>query len=65
MSVVVRSGEQTILVDTGVGEEFHSPRRGHLASRLAAAGIDPASIHRCRADSQCMWTMSADCSPTD
>jgi glyoxylase-like metal-dependent hydrolase (beta-lactamase superfamily II) len=42
--VVVRTGEQTILVDTGVGEEFHSPRSGHLASRLAAAGIDPASI---------------------
>ena len=42
--VVVRSGKQTILVDTGVGDEFHSPRAGHLALRLSAAGIDPASI---------------------
>src|SRR5688572_4271449 len=42
--VVVRSGEQIVLVDSGVGEEFHSPRSGHLASRLSAAGIDPASI---------------------
>lgn len=42
--VLVRSGDQTILVDTGVGEEFHSPRSGHLAARLDAAGVDPSSI---------------------
>jgi len=42
--VVVRSGDQTLLVDAGVGAEFHSPRNGHLALRLDAAGIDPASI---------------------
>lgn len=42
--VVVRSGRQTILIDSGVGEEFHSPQAGHLARRLDAAGIDPASI---------------------
>jgi glyoxylase-like metal-dependent hydrolase (beta-lactamase superfamily II) len=42
--VVVRSGDQTVLIDTGVGTEFHSPRSGHLARRLDAAGIDPTSI---------------------
>jgi glyoxylase-like metal-dependent hydrolase (beta-lactamase superfamily II) len=42
--VVVRSGEQTVLIDSGVGTEFHSPRSGHLARRLEGAGIDPASI---------------------
>jgi glyoxylase-like metal-dependent hydrolase (beta-lactamase superfamily II) len=43
-AVVVRSGGRTVLIDTGVGEEFHSPRAGHLAKRLEAAGIDLASI---------------------
>lgn len=42
--VVVRTGDQTILVDSGVGEEFHSPQAGHLAVRLQAAGIDPEEI---------------------
>jgi glyoxylase-like metal-dependent hydrolase (beta-lactamase superfamily II) len=42
--VVVRSGDQTVLIDSGVGTEFHSPRSGHLARRLDAAGIDAASI---------------------
>jgi glyoxylase-like metal-dependent hydrolase (beta-lactamase superfamily II) len=42
--VVVRSGDQTVLIDSGVGTEFHSPRSGHLARRMEAAGIDPASI---------------------
>ncbi len=42
--VVVCSGDRTILVDSGVGEEFHSPRAGHLALRLTGAGSDPASI---------------------
>jgi glyoxylase-like metal-dependent hydrolase (beta-lactamase superfamily II) len=42
--VVVRSGEQTVLIDSGVGTEFHSPRSGHLARRLEGACIDPASI---------------------
>ena len=41
---VVRSGDRTILVDTGAGTEFDSPRAGHLAMRLNASGIDPASI---------------------
>jgi glyoxylase-like metal-dependent hydrolase (beta-lactamase superfamily II) len=43
--VVLRSGGRTILVDSGVGEEFPDfPRAGRLVSRLEAAGIDPASV---------------------
>ena len=42
---VVRSGEQTILIDAGLGVEFPDfPRAGQLALRLQAAGIDPASV---------------------
>ncbi|KAA0099468.1 MBL fold metallo-hydrolase [Mycolicibacterium sp. P1-18] len=42
---VVRSGDQTILVDSGLGSEFPGfPRAGQLAMRLDAAGIDPASV---------------------
>src|SRR5262245_23305529 len=44
-AVVVRSGDRTILVDTGMGGEFPDlPRVGKLAQRLQAAGIDPASV---------------------
>jgi glyoxylase-like metal-dependent hydrolase (beta-lactamase superfamily II) len=43
--IVVRSGGRTVLVDTGVGAEFRDkPGTGRLASRLDAAGIDPASV---------------------
>lgn len=43
--IVVRSGDQTVLIDTGVGAEFPNfPGTGRLASRLDAAGIDPASV---------------------
>lgn len=43
--VVVRSGERTILIDSGVGAEFpDSPGVGRLAARLDAAGIAPASV---------------------
>jgi len=44
--VVVRSGEQTILVDAGLGldPDLHLPRAGQLVKRLAAAGIDLASV---------------------
>ncbi|GLQ90832.1 MBL fold metallo-hydrolase [Dyella flagellata] len=43
--VVVRSGDRTVLIDSGVGEEFpDAPRVGKLIARLDAAGIDPASI---------------------
>ena len=42
---VIRSGDKTILVDSGLGSEFPGfPRAGQLAMRLGAAGIDPASV---------------------
>ncbi|MGA4837828.1 MBL fold metallo-hydrolase [Streptomyces sp. G45] len=42
---VVRSGERTVLVDSGLGTEFPDfPRAGQLALRLDAAGIDPSSV---------------------
>lgn len=44
--VVVKSGEQTILVDAGLGldPDLHLPRAGQLVKRLAAAGIDLGSV---------------------
>ncbi|MFC5067280.1 MBL fold metallo-hydrolase [Flaviflagellibacter deserti] len=44
--VVVRSGEQTILVDAGLGfdPELNLPRAGQLTKRLDAAGIDLGSV---------------------
>jgi len=45
--VVLQSGGRTVLVDSGAGVEFaaDAPRAaGLLAGRLAAAGIDPASV---------------------
>ncbi|MGB6104510.1 MAG: MBL fold metallo-hydrolase [Pusillimonas sp.] len=44
--VVVRSGEQTILIDAGLGSDpdLHLPRAGQLVKRLEAAGIDLASV---------------------
>lgn len=42
---VLRSGDRTIIVDSGLGTEFPGfPRAGQLAARLDAAGIDPASV---------------------
>ncbi|MFF7457242.1 MBL fold metallo-hydrolase [Kitasatospora sp. NPDC008115] len=42
---VVRSGDRTVLVDSGLGTEFPGfPRAGQLATRLEAAGIDPGSV---------------------
>ncbi|OJZ64503.1 MBL fold metallo-hydrolase [Mycolicibacterium diernhoferi] len=42
---VVRSAGKTILIDSGLGTEFPDfPRAGQLGLRLAAAGIDPASV---------------------
>ncbi|MER8848174.1 MBL fold metallo-hydrolase [Mesorhizobium australicum] len=43
---VVRSGDQTILVDAGLGADpaLHLPRAGQLIHRLEAAGIDLASV---------------------
>ncbi len=44
-AVVVRSGGRTILIDAGFGEEYpDAPLVGQWARRLAAAGIDPASV---------------------
>jgi glyoxylase-like metal-dependent hydrolase (beta-lactamase superfamily II) len=44
--LVVRSGDQTILVDTGLGldPELNLPRAGQLIKRLASAGIDLGSV---------------------
>jgi glyoxylase-like metal-dependent hydrolase (beta-lactamase superfamily II) len=44
--VVARSGGRTILIDAGLGAEYPTEPRagGHLASRLAAAGVDPAAV---------------------
>jgi glyoxylase-like metal-dependent hydrolase (beta-lactamase superfamily II) len=43
--VVVRSGGQTLLIDSGVGAAYPDfPQAGRLAVRLEAAGIDPASL---------------------
>ena len=43
--VVVRSGDQTILIDAGMGAEYlPEPRIGRLGLRLEAAGIDLASV---------------------
>ncbi|MDQ7250466.1 MBL fold metallo-hydrolase [Dongia sedimenti] len=42
---VVRSGDQTILIDSGVGGEFPAfPRAGQSIPRLEAAGIDLSSV---------------------
>ena len=45
-AVVVRSGGRTILIDAGLGADpdLHLPRAGQLVRRLAAAGIDLASV---------------------
>jgi len=43
--LVVRSGDRTILVDSGLGGEYPGfPRAGHFPQRLEAAGIDLASV---------------------
>lgn len=43
--LVIRSGDQTILVDAGLGGQFPGfPRAGNFPRRLEAAGIDLASV---------------------
>lgn len=43
--LVVRSGDQTILVDAGLGGQFPGfPRAGQFPKRLEAAGIDLGSV---------------------
>jgi len=43
---IVRRGDQTILIDAGLGldPDLHLPRAGQLVKRLAAAGIDLAAV---------------------
>lgn len=44
-ALVVRSGGQTILIDSGVGAAYPDfPQAGRFVARLEAAGIDPGSI---------------------
>lgn len=45
-AVLVHSGDQTILIDAGLGldPDLNLPRAGQLAMRLEAAGIDLASV---------------------
>jgi glyoxylase-like metal-dependent hydrolase (beta-lactamase superfamily II) len=45
-AVVVRSGNQTILIDAGLGldPELNLPRAGQLVKRLEAVGIDLGSV---------------------
>lgn len=44
-AVVVRSGSQTILIDSGIGGEVPDfPRAGQFGHRLAAAGVDLGSV---------------------
>ncbi|MDH2348057.1 MBL fold metallo-hydrolase [Bradyrhizobium sp. SSUT18] len=45
-AVMVRSGGKTILIDAGLGSDpnLNLPRAGQLIKRLAAAGIDLASV---------------------
>ena len=44
-AVVVRSGGQTILIDSGIGGEVPDfPRAGQFGHRLASAGVDLASV---------------------
>lgn len=43
-AVVVRSGEQTVLIDAGVGDAYPDFRAGQLGARMEAAGIAPASV---------------------
>ncbi|MBS7532422.1 MBL fold metallo-hydrolase [Ancylobacter sonchi] len=44
--VLVHSGDQTILIDAGLGldPDLNLPRAGQLVKRLASAGIDLASV---------------------
>lgn len=45
-AVVVRSGDQTTLIDAGLGSDpdLHLPRAGQLVKRLDAAGIDLSAV---------------------
>lgn len=44
-AIVVRTKDQTILIDRGLGEEYPNfPRAGQFVSRLEAAGVDFDSV---------------------
>jgi len=44
-AVVVKTPKQTILIDSGLGEEYPDfPRAGHLIQRLKAAGVELGSV---------------------
>lgn len=45
-AVAVRSGNQTVLIDAGLGSDpdLHLPRAGQLFKRLEAAGIDLSAV---------------------
>lgn len=45
-AVMVRSGDKTILIDAGLGDDpdLHLPRAGQLIKRLEAAGIDLSAV---------------------
>jgi len=44
-AVVVKTRDQTILIDSGLGEEYPDfARAGHLIQRLEAAGVDLGSV---------------------
>lgn len=44
-AVVVRAGKQTMLIDSGLGEEYPDfPRAGQFVHRLEAAGVDLGSV---------------------
>jgi len=45
-AVMVRSGDQSILIDAGLGSDpdLHLPRAGQLIKRLDAAGIDLSAV---------------------
>ena len=45
LPMVIRDGDQTLLIDMGSGNGFQ-PSAGKLLENLAVAGIDPASITR-------------------
>ena len=59
--LVVRSGEQVILVDAGLGGQFPGfPRAGQFPKRLEAAGIPLSSVTDI-VITICTWTTSAAC----
>lgn len=42
---VVKTGGQTVLIDTGTGGQAGGPKAGKFMGHLAAAGVDPGSVN--------------------